>query len=206
MPRVSREQTDSNRLAITDASARLFRERGLKGVSVADLMAAAGLTHGGFYGHFESKDALAAEAVTKAFEQSSARWRKRIAGKTDPAEAMTALVDGYLSAQARNSPGTSCPTAALVGDVAREPVEAPVRAAYLAGVAGMLRTLASLQRTGDAEADRAQALVELSTMVGALVLARATAGNELSDELLAAAREHLTSAAAQRKPSRRAKA
>jgi TetR/AcrR family transcriptional repressor of nem operon len=210
MPRVSREQTDSNRLAITDASARLFRERGLKGVSVADLMAAAGLTHGGFYGHFESKDALAAEAVAKAFEQSGARWKKRMAGKAGPREAMSALVEGYLSAQARNSPGTSCPTAALAGDVAREPADAPVRAAYRAGVDGMLRVLSSLQQTGDADVDREQALVELSTMVGALVLARATAGSDLSDELLNAAREHLVPALAptppRRKSSRRASA
>jgi TetR/AcrR family transcriptional repressor of nem operon len=204
MPRVSREQADSHRLAITDASARLFRERGLKGVSVADLMAAAGLTHGGFYGHFESKDALAAEAVAKAFEQSGARWKKRMAGKADPREAMTALIEGYLSPQARNSPGTSCPTAALVGDVAREPADAPVRAAYRAGVDGMLRVLSSLQQTGNAGADRTQALVELSTMVGALVLARATAGTALSDELLDAAREHLVPPTPRRKSSRRA--
>ena len=78
MPRVSREQTDINRLAIEDASSRLFREQGIKAVSVADLMAAAGLTHGGFYGHFESKDALAAVACAKAFEQSAGRWEKRL--------------------------------------------------------------------------------------------------------------------------------
>ena len=75
MPRVSREQTDKNRLLIEAASARLFKEHGFDGVSVADIMASAGLTHGGFYGHFESKDELAALACAKAFEESAARWR-----------------------------------------------------------------------------------------------------------------------------------
>ena len=83
MPRVSRAEAESHRQQITEASARLFKERGINGVSVADLMGAAGLTHGGFYGHFESKDALAGVAVAHAFEQSAERWRKRAAGKPD---------------------------------------------------------------------------------------------------------------------------
>jgi TetR/AcrR family transcriptional repressor of nem operon len=120
MPRVSREQADNNRLAITDASARLFRERGIDNVSVAELMAAAGLTHGGFYGHFESKDQLAAEACRWAFGRSVERWKKRIAEKSDRTLARAALTDNYLSAQSRNNPGASCPAAAFAGDVARE--------------------------------------------------------------------------------------
>jgi TetR/AcrR family transcriptional repressor of nem operon len=191
MPRVSREQTDQNRLAIEDASARLFREQGLK-VSVADLMAAAGLTHGGFYGHFASKDALAAIACAKAFEQSAERWKKRVAGKTDRAAAMTALVEGYLSPQSRNALGSGCPTAALAGDVAREPADKPIHEAYLAGVKGQLATLLSLQDSGDAEADRGEAVAQLSMLVGALVLARATRGDEISDAFLHTARDRLT--------------
>ena len=70
MPRVTREQADSNKIAITEASARLFRERGIDSVSVAELMAAAGLTHGGFYGHFASKQELAGEACAFAFGRS----------------------------------------------------------------------------------------------------------------------------------------
>jgi TetR/AcrR family transcriptional repressor of nem operon len=194
MPRVSREQSDSNRIAIEEASARLFREQGLKGVSVSDLMAAVGLTHGGFYGHFESKDALAAVACTRAFAQSSERWKNRIAGKADRAAALSALVEGYLSPQSRNGVGTGCPIAALASDVAREPSGKPVREAYLAGVKNQLEVLLSIQGSGNAEVDRSQALAQLSTLVGALVLARATRGDSISDEFLAAARQQLIAA------------
>jgi len=79
MPRVSKQQSLSNRATITQAAARLFREHGIQGISVSDLMGAAGLTHGGFYGHFESKDALAVEACRLAFENSAERWTKAVA-------------------------------------------------------------------------------------------------------------------------------
>jgi TetR/AcrR family transcriptional regulator, transcriptional repressor for nem operon len=189
MPRVSKAQTDDNRRAITEGAARLFRERGIAGVSVAELMGAAGLTHGGFYGHFESKDALAAEACAHAFEQVVGRWKKRIAAQPDRPAQLKAVVDGYLSTQNRNRPGAACPTAALIGDVARQPAEAPVRAAFAAGVQELLDILVSLQASGDAAADRQQAMRQLSTMVGAMLLSRATMGEALSDEWLAAARE-----------------
>lgn len=193
MPRVSREQTAHYRRAVLEASARLFRERGFKGVSVADLMGAAGLTHGGFYGHFDSKDALAAEACALAFGEGVDKWKRRVAGKPDAAAQRRALVDGYLTPRSRNDPGSSCPTAALVNDVAREAHDSPVRAAYLAGTQSLLEILLSIQKTGDAALDRSQALADFATMVGAIVIARATAGNPLSDEILAAARDRLDS-------------
>jgi TetR/AcrR family transcriptional repressor of nem operon len=188
MPRASREQTESHRQTITNVSARLMRERGIKSVSVADLMGAAGLTHGGFYGHFESKDALAAAACARAFEQSAERWRNRVAGQPNDAHALQALIEGFLSVSSRDNPGTSCPATALASDVAREPMDAPVRAAYLAGIKGLLDILYGLQ-PGDAKTGRRQALAQLATMVGALLLARATAGDPLSERFLAAARE-----------------
>jgi TetR/AcrR family transcriptional regulator, transcriptional repressor for nem operon len=192
MPRVSREQADNNRLAITDASARLFRERGIDNVSVAELMAAAGLTHGGFYGHFESKDQLAAEACRWAFGRSAERWKKRIAEKSDRTLARAALTDNYLSAQSRSSPGASCPAAAFAGDVARESADAPIRAAYAAGVEELLKVLASVQENVP-RSDREGALADFATMVGGLILARATQGNPISDEFMAAARRRLKS-------------
>lgn len=193
MPRVSREQADSNRIAITDASARLFRERGIGNVSVAELMAAAGLTHGGFYGHFESKDELAGEACRWAFARSVERWKQRVADKSDRTLARAALSDNYLSAQSRSSPGASCPAAAFAGDVARESADAPIRAAYAAGVEDLLKVLASVQETDVPRRDRERALADLATMVGGLMLARATQGNPISDEFLAAARRRLKS-------------
>jgi TetR/AcrR family transcriptional repressor of nem operon len=231
MPRVSREQSDANRAAITAASARLFREFGIDGVSVADLMAAAGLTHGGFYGHFASKDVLAAEACGAAFAQSVERWRKRLADEKSPEAGRAALVEGYLSAKSRGSPGTSCPAATMAVDVAREPSVAPVRAAYLDGIEQLVAILASVQPTGAQPShggvwpahrgaqpshgsvqpahrgaqpshggvqrnQREGALADLASMVGALLLARATAEQPISDEFLAAARKRLLSASA----------
>jgi TetR/AcrR family transcriptional regulator, transcriptional repressor for nem operon len=191
MPRVSKEQAELHRATIMDAAARLFRERGIDGVSVADLMAAAGLTHGGFYGHFDSKDSLAAAACRLAFDGSIERWRQRVGAAHEHAAARTAIVDRYLSAEARSNPGTSCPASTLAGDAAREPMESAVRDNFAAGVDGLTGILATLQESHDAADARRRALADLSTMVGAQILARATLGREISDEILAAAREHL---------------
>lgn len=192
MPRVSREQTDKNRSAIEASSIRLFRERGLNGVSVAELMGGAGLTHGGFYGHFESKEALAAVACGKGFDQAAQAWAKRMAKATDRRGARRNLIDGYLTATHRDKPGAGCVATALAGDVAREPQDSPVRATYLAGLKGMADTIASLDNAPETPEGRAHALLQLSTMMGAMMLARATRGDPISDELLDAARAFLT--------------
>jgi len=191
MPRVARAEAENHRKQITEASARLFRERGVKGVSVADLMGAAGLTHGGFYGHFESKDALAGVAVGHAFEQSAERWRKRVAGKPDTVAGREALVEKFLAAQTVRDVGTSCPSVSLAADVAREPAAAPIRTAYLDGVESLVEILAGVEPGPDAAARRGAALADYATMAGALLLARATEGAPLSVEFLAAARERL---------------
>jgi TetR/AcrR family transcriptional repressor of nem operon len=191
MPRVSREQADHNRTAITQASARLFREHGVDNVSVAELMAAAGLTHGGFYGHFESKQELAGEACRWAFGRSVERWKKRIADKDDPSVARAALTDSYLSTQSRSGPDGSCPATSLASDVARKSVDAPIRAAYVAGLEELVTILAGVQDTGASRSDREAALADLATMVGGLMLAKATQGEPISDEILSAARRRL---------------
>jgi TetR/AcrR family transcriptional repressor of nem operon len=203
MPRASKEQSAAHRKSITEESARLMRERGIKSVSVADLMGAAGLTHGGFYGHFESKDALAAAACAHAFGESVQRWKKRAAAQPDAAGALKAIVEAYLSVRTRDTPSTSCPTPALIGDVAREAADAPVRAAYLAGTRLLLDILAALQHSGSNKSDRRQAMAQFSTMVGALLLARATAGDPISEEFLAAARETLLQPSSTGAPAKR---
>ncbi|HEY9027973.1 MAG TPA: TetR family transcriptional regulator [Burkholderiaceae bacterium] len=192
MPRVSRAEAESHRQQITEASARLFKERGINGVSVADLMGAAGLTHGGFYGHFESKDALAGVAVAHAFGQSAERWRKRIASHPDDAAAGRALiVDKFLSAQSIREVGPGCPSVSLAADVAREPAAAPIRTAYHEGLEQLLQILATVEDAPDAAARRRAALADYATMAGALMLARATEGAPLAAEFLAAARDRL---------------
>lgn len=190
MPRVSKEQAELNRHAIEDASARLFKEKGFAGVSVADLMGAAGLTHGGFYGHFASKDELAAVACANAFRHSAERWAKRIEDQPDEHAALQSIVDHYLSSRSLQDIGSGCPGPSLVGDVAREDKDKPVRAAYQAGMSELVEILATLA-PGDAATRRKTALAQWSLMVGAVMLARATQGDPVSGELLAAAREHL---------------
>ncbi|GAB2890709.1 TetR/AcrR family transcriptional regulator [Paralcaligenes ginsengisoli] len=191
MPRVSREQTQKNRAVIENVSARLFREQGFNGVSVADLMAAAGLTHGGFYGHFSSKDELTDVACAAAFKQSSQRRNERSNKHADPRHALHAHVDHYLSTWHRDHTGNGCPAVALAGDVAREPADKPVHRTYAAGVEGMADSLTTLFEASGAPQPRSQALATLATLVGAQVLARATRGSPLSDDILAAAREFL---------------
>ncbi|MWL85829.1 TetR/AcrR family transcriptional regulator [Cupriavidus sp. SW-Y-13] len=195
MPRVSKAEAEKNRVVIEQVSSRLFREQGFNGVSVADLMGAAGLTHGGFYGHFESKDALAAIACTRAFEEAEGRWRKRVADAADNDAALAALIDGYLSTRNRNSSGTGCPVAALANDVAREAVDKPVRAAFHDGVEDLLQILTAIQPGDDTSAARSKAVAQMATLAGALMLSRATMGTPLSNEILAAARTFLLAGA-----------
>ncbi|WP_223441877.1 MULTISPECIES: TetR/AcrR family transcriptional regulator [Pseudomonas] len=192
MPRVSRKQADLNRETIVDAATRLFRERGLHGISVVDVMAAAGLTHGGFYGHFESREALAQEASGRAFKQAAQRWQARVAEHDNKDAARRAVVEPYLSNESRDNPGDSCPVVAFAGDMCHEAAESGLRQTYLQGLNNLLDSLGSLLDAEDEAGKRQQALVQYSLMFGALMLSRATRSDPLSDEILEAARAVLT--------------
>ena len=115
--RVSREQAAENRRRIVDAAARLFRDKGFDGVGVDAIMKSAGLTHGGFYGHFESKNDLAVEACTRALDTSVQKWNALIETAADPLKAIT---ESYLSVRHRDRPGDGCVISALGTDVARQ--------------------------------------------------------------------------------------
>jgi TetR/AcrR family transcriptional repressor of nem operon len=191
MARTSRETAAQRREEVVQAASRLFRERGVQGVSVPDLMGEAGLTHGGFYRHFESKDALEAEAYGRGLEQTAELvWSliEQNAGDGDAARA--ALFDLYLSPRHRDEPGAGCATAALAGDAARKPADNLLRQAVGHGVERMVDILEGLSGA-DGAAARQEALASFSTLVGALTLARATAGTALSEEILKAARSSL---------------
>jgi TetR/AcrR family transcriptional repressor of nem operon len=190
MPRVSREQTERNGSAIEAAASRLFREQGFKAVSVADLMAAAGLTHGGFYGHFASKDALVAVTCGQAYAQSQRRWEGRVAGLSGAA-ARREIIDNYLSPASVAASGDGCPATALATDVARMPDDAAVRDVYAAGLNGLIDTLTGLSNEPEAPARRRQALVDMAALVGAVTLARATQGQPIAGEVLDAVRRML---------------
>jgi TetR/AcrR family transcriptional repressor of nem operon len=162
----------------------MFREKGTA-VSVADLMKAVGLTHGGFYKQFASKEDLVDEAIARAFGVAaaySAEAYDEHAG--EPEAARRALIEHYLSVWHRDHAGGGCPVSGFAADLGRAPGQA-ARApqAYINGV----RNLAARLATGDDDG-----MAQLCTMVGALVLARATRGDPLSEELLQAARTALT--------------
>ncbi|MFJ2683469.1 TetR/AcrR family transcriptional regulator [Pseudomonas sp. NPDC087342] len=192
MPRVSRKQAELNREIIVEAATRLFRERGLHGISVVDVMGAAGLTHGGFYGHFESKEALAQEACSRAFSQSLERWKQRIDDSSDPLSARESIIAPYLSVANRDNPGESCPVTAFAGDMCHETAESGLHQTYTQGLEALLQMLTPLMGADQPDANRQRALVDYSLMVGALTLARATRGDTLSDEILDATRAFLT--------------
>lgn len=180
--RVTREQVRENRRRILEAAGRLFRERGFAAVTVAEVMAAAGMTHGGFYGHFASKEDLAAQALAQALAPAPREDTSREPGT---APDLAGFVAGYLSAAHRDRPGTGCALAALGSEAARQP--APVRRAFTEGLEARLARM----QEASPEGDRKAALAALSGLVGALVLARAVDDPALSDEILAATRAAL---------------
>ncbi|MBB3932730.1 TetR/AcrR family transcriptional repressor of nem operon [Kaistia hirudinis] len=186
MARASRKEAEQHRKDIVEAASRLFRQKGLGGVSVPELMAAAGMTHGGFYGHFASKDALAAEAFGAAFRQMAA-WTAQVTGEGGAA-GRAAFVERYLSPEHRDHPEAGCAAAGLL-DFPRDTDNEAVRAAYVAGVEAMLGDVARMN--GDDADARRTALARLATLVGSLMLARATKGTPLSDAFLDAGKASL---------------
>ena len=185
--RVSREQAAANRDRIIDAAGALFRAKGFGGIGVADIMKAADLTHGGFYGHFTSKDDLVAQASKRAMARAAANWQDVVAGA--PGEPFAALLKHYLSPRHRDDPANGCVFAALSADTARS--SKVVRDAFAAGIAELIGILAEAIPGRTKAARRRKAVAAMAALVGALMLARAAEGTPLSDEILDAARREL---------------
>ncbi|MFL5023815.1 MAG: TetR/AcrR family transcriptional regulator [Microvirga sp.] len=181
--RVSREQADKNREHVIDVASRLFRERGFEGIGVADLMKEAGLTHGGFYGQFKSKEDLKVQASRRALSRNKDRWAKVIA--ETPSEKLAALARFYLSDAHRDRRGEGCALAALGGDAPRYGPE--LQAAFKDGIEGYLEFLDGIMSASSGEERRDKTIAALSTMVGALVLSRAVGDEALSQKILSAA-------------------
>ncbi|XDF36345.1 TetR/AcrR family transcriptional regulator [Paracidovorax avenae] len=187
--KVSKAQSSANRRNILETAARLYREHGLEGVGVAEITRGAGLTHGGLYRHFESKDALVREACALAFEWSI---------PSDQPAGLAARVASYLSPEHRDHPGEGCPVAALAVDAARAGGE--LSEVFAQGIERNIERFARVAEGLEPSAQpgaeaRARAMQMLATMVGGMVLARATASGRpaLSDEILAVLSEQLTS-------------
>jgi TetR/AcrR family transcriptional regulator, transcriptional repressor for nem operon len=178
------EDTAERHEQILDAASQMFRQSGFDGVSVAAVMKAAGLTHGGFYAHFESKDALAAASV----ERSLAETLDLVERASEAAEPLATLVTEYLSEQHRDDPAGGCTMAALAAEISR--ANGPVRHTFTAQVRGLVERITVKFFPAQRSNERAQAIVTMSTLVGALLIARAVDDPVLSAEILAANRAH----------------
>jgi len=183
-PPTRREATHDR---IVEVAARTLRRNGYAGVGVADVMKQAGLTHGGFYAHFESRDALLAEAIARAGRDSAAVMGQRIeASRARGESALRALVDSYLSDAHLSGTESGCVVAALSSEMPRQ------SPALLAPAAGRVRKLIALvQRALPEGGSKEQAMVVVSTMVGSLQLARTLGANAQGKAVLAAARSAL---------------
>ncbi len=181
--KVSREQAKLHREKIVTTAAKLFRERGFDGIGVSELMQEVGLTHGGFYGHFASKEALMAQTLEYALGESARKWGRIIAAK--PTQSASAIAQSYLSLRHRDDPGDGCVLPTLGAEVARRGT--PVRRMFTAGFAGLAELLGGSLVARSKAARRKKALAICAALVGAMTLARAVDDPQLSDEILAAA-------------------
>lgn len=179
--RKSNKEAAETRRAIVAAAADYIRRTGIAGASLSDVMAAAGLTHGGFYKHFRNREQLIAEALVAA-GRSSAEMLREVRAK----KGRNAALDRYLSREHRDAATPTCPMAALGSEAARSSGE--TRAAAAVVIEQMIDELAEDQSS---EESRAEAMVDYATMIGAMTLARIVSGTTLSEEILERARKRL---------------
>ncbi len=177
--KISKEQAQKNRQQIIDVASQLFRERGFDGIGVADLMRAAGFTHGGFYGHFESKEALMVAACQHAFDEAASRWKKQSGASPLP---LKSIATKYCSKQHRDNPGKGCPVAALAVPVASQNEE--VRSAFTDNFKLSIEFLVSAMEASDEGEARRRAIAAWSLLVGSVILSRAVNEPKLSDQIL----------------------
>jgi TetR/AcrR family transcriptional regulator, transcriptional repressor for nem operon len=208
--KLTKEKAANNRQRIIETAARLFRQHGFDGVGVADLMKAAGFTHGGFYNHFSSKTALAAEAASSGLKHSNSKLSAVLMNEERAGSSSLAkFVERYLSSEHRDDRAGGCTVASLACDAARESQE--IQTGFAQGIEEELNILASYFSKGDAKEQgsafsaREHAIQLMSELVGAVILARAVAhaNPSLSDKILQASRRNLLGKGAMRTRSRR---
>ena len=184
---------------IVSLASKRFREKGLTGIGIAELMKQAGLTVGGFYKHFGSRSDLVAEALGAALPL----WKRQLhaAASGGPPFTYGSLIHDYLSEAHRNRPGTGCPLAALAGDIAR--ADKRIRAAVTKQIAEHIELLTQLIRERselDQRAARSQAILTYCALIGAISMARAVSDEQLSREILKTVEQFLTSPGLRRRP------
>jgi TetR/AcrR family transcriptional repressor of nem operon len=179
----------TTRRRIVAAASEAFRERGVEGTGVDEVMRRAGLTHGGFYAHFRDKTELVAEACAEAFDAAVVNL-ERIAAQPTAAKRARLLIDSYLSTRHRDNRGSGCLVVAVGADMAR--LSGPGRAGYARGfVRHIDRLCAALRLARDPEENRDRVTHLMSSLVGALIFARATDDPARSDALLSSSRRTL---------------
>jgi len=196
--RYSKEHKQETHARIVKKASVRLREKGAHGIGVADLMKDAGLTHGGFYAHFDSREALVIEAFAYAMDRSTERWRK-IAEQTPLDKRLATIVETYLTPVHRDDPGHGCAVPTLGAEIARE--SAKTRKAFAAKLEQMIDMMADQILDVPRKTARKQAMAALATMMGTLVLSRIAGTGEFSDEILASGREAVLDRAASGKPA-----
>lgn len=191
MKRPSARSKEATHERIVDAAARAIRRSGYDGTSVADIMKEAGLTHGGFYAHFASREAMLAEAADRAGADAIAA-STRIAASAPPAQALQRMMSAYLSQEHLNAVEKGCPIVALGSEMPRQAPE--VRRATTRRIKEMIDVVARQLPDWGQPGAHEHALAIVSTMVGSLLLARAVDEPKLADALLASALKHSTPA------------
>lgn len=186
--RYSETHKQETRMMVLKAAAGMVRAKGPDGVGVAELMAQVGLTHGGFYSHFPNKEALVAAAVEEAFAQGRRRF-VRMTETLDGPAALGAFIDSYVSREHRDNPQRGCPIATIASDLPRQ--GEAVRAAFDAGVNGLIDRLAAWLPEGDEGERRGLATSLLAEAAGAVSLARAVSDDQLAESLLAQSRNRI---------------
>ena len=183
--RYSRRHKEETHNRLLKKAAEEFRRNGVQGTGIAPLMGRLGLTHGGFYAHFDSKNELIAEATGPMFEDALSRRMLAAAEAAPKGKGVRAIVNHYLSAQHRDNP-EGCALAGLAGEMARQPE--PVRNAYMSALSHRLKRIAALLPGDDEKArfDRARLLV--AGMAGTMMIAKAMTDREVSDHFLEQAR------------------
>jgi TetR/AcrR family transcriptional repressor of nem operon len=185
----SKADKEKSHQRIVKTAAARFRERGVDGIGLAELMKEADLTHGGFYGHFDSREELVAEAIECALRDGGEAVAAIASTKRPRAAVLGLLVDAYLSLAHRDGLATSCAVTSMANDVARSSARA--RSAYTKQVGIYLDLLAKLIATDKRKSRRAKAITALATLVGAVSMARAVNDEKLSRELLKSAADEL---------------
>lgn len=197
--RYSRQhKLETHERIVRKASVRL-REKGAHGIGVADLMKDAGLTHGGFYAHFDSREALVIEGFTHAMDRSTERWRK-LTERAPPEKRLAKVVNSYLTPLHRDDPGHGCAIPTLGAEIARE--NSRTRRAFSGRLERMIDVLADQIHGVPRKVARKRAMSAMATMIGTLVMARIAGTGDFSDEILSAGRDAVLGRSKPARPGR----